>query len=334
MKARWPWVLLLVALLALGPQFLKSYQVYLLSLAAVYALAALGLNLLTGYAGQISLGHAGFLAIGGYSAALLQGKLAWPLWASLPAAGLLTALLGLVLVIPALRLSEIYLAIATLGFGVAVEQLLPQWAWTGGHQGFSIPRPELFGLALNSDLAFYYLILAVGLALVWIAANAVRAPLGRAFVAIRDNELAAQALGISLARTKSYAFLLSAFYTGIAGALYANLVGYLNVSTFNLGLSILLLSMIAVGGLASIPGSLLGAAFLGLLPQVLSGFSAWVPQFIYGAALLLVVIFMPYGIWGFLLQTVGRGRGLMRSARRLFPGPRADSGSAGGDDHA
>ena len=327
MKAGWLWTLLLVALLALGPQFMKDYQVYLLSLVIVYGLAALGLNLLTGYAGQISLGHAGFLAIGGYSAALLQAKLAWPLWGSLLAAGLLTALLGLLLVIPALRLAEIYLAIATLGFGVAVEQLLPQWAWTGGHQGLSVPRTKLFGLTLSSDLAFYYLILIVVLLLVWLAANLVRAPLGRAFIAIRDRELAAEALGISLARTKSYAFLLSAFYTGIAGGLYANLVGYLNVSTFDLGLSILFLSMIAVGGLASIPGSLLGAAFLGILPQLLSGFSAWLPQLIYGAALLLVVIFMPYGIWGFLRQAAGRGRGLMRSARRLL-------GSSGGGDHA
>jgi len=190
-----------------------------------------------------------------------------------------------------------------------------------------VPRTKLFGLTLSSDLAFYYLILIVVLLMVWLAANLVRAPLGRAFIAIRDRELAAEALGISLARTKSYAFLLSAFYTGIAGGLYANLVGYLNVSTFDLGLSILFLSMIAVGGLASIPGSLLGAAFLGILPQLLSGFSAWLPQLIYGAALLLVVIFMPYGIWGFLRQAAGRGRGLMRSARRLL-------GSSGGGDHA
>lgn len=306
MSAKRIWPALGLLLLIVLPFALKNYQIYLLSLVAVNALAALGLNVLTGYAGQISLGHAGFMVLGGYAAALLQVKLGWPIWLSLPAAGLFTGVFGLLLVIPALRLSGIYLAIATLGFGVAVEQILPQWSWAGGHQGLRVPRPELFGLSLKPELSFYFVVLAVSLLLWWITRNAVRSALGRAFIAVRDRESAAEALGISLARTKAYAFLLSAFLTGVAGGLYGNLVGYLNVSTFGLWLSIQFLSMIAIGGLASLQGALLGAAFITLLPHLLSGYSQWVPQFVYGGALLGAVIFMPYGLWGTWLKLRGK----------------------------
>jgi len=287
-------------LLLLAPLFLSGYTLYLLSLAGVYVIATLGLNLLTGYAGQISIGHAGFLAIGAYSAALLLGRAGVPFWLGLPLAGLITGLAGLVLLVPALRLSAIYLAIATLGFGAAVYEILPRWPeLTGGHQGMRVATPAFFGLELDSDISLYFLSLALTVLMILMARNIVYSRLGRAFIAIRDKEPAAQALGISLPRYKAYAFFISAFYTGIAGGLYAYIVGYISPGEFDLGKSIYLFSMMALGGMASIPGSVVGALFLSFLPHWLSGFRG-LQQFIYGASLVLVVIFMPYGIWGFL----------------------------------
>lgn len=290
----------LLLLLLLAPLFLRGYTLYLLSLAGVYIIATIGLNLLTGYAGQISIGHAGFLAIGAYSAALLLDRAGIPFWLGLPLAGLITGLGGFILLIPALRLSAIYLAIATLGFGAAVYEIIPRWSsLTGGHQGMHVATPSLFGLKLESDVSLYFLALAVTLLMILIARNTVYSQLGRAFIALRDHEAAAQALGISLPRYKAYAFFISAFYTGIAGGLYAYIVGYISPGEFDLGKSIYLFSMMALGGMASLPGSVLGALFLTFLPHWLSGFRG-LQQFIYGAALVLVVIFMPYGFWGFV----------------------------------
>ncbi len=290
----------LLLLLALAPLFLRGYTLYILSLASVYVIATLGLNLLTGYAGQISIGHAGFLAIGAYAGALLLDRAGTPFWLGLPIAGFITGLAGLILLIPALRLSAIYLAIATLGFGAAVYEILPRWpALTGGHQGMRVPKLSLFGLSLATDTGLYLLALAVTLSMILIARNIIRSRLGRAFIAIRDREAAAQALGISLPRYKAYAFFISAFYTGIAGGLYAYVVGYISPGEFDLAKSIYIFSMMALGGMASIPGSVVGALFLTFLPQWLSGFRG-LQQFIYGAALVMVVIFMPYGIWGFV----------------------------------
>jgi branched-chain amino acid transport system permease protein len=290
----------MILLLALVPLFVKSFTLYILSLACVYVIATLGLNLLTGYAGQLSIGHAGFLAIGAYAAALLLAKLGVPFWLSIPLAGIIAGLTGFILLIPALRLTAIYLAIATLGFGVAVSEVLPRWpTLTGGHQGMRVPKPELFGLVLDSDMELYYVALFVVLIMILLARNIVNSKLGRAFVAIRDGEAAAQACGISLAKYKAYAFFISAFYTGIAGGLYAYVVGYISPAEFDLAKSIYLFMMMALGGIASIPGSVVGALFLTFLPEWLSGFRG-LQQFIYGAALVGVVIFMPYGIWGFV----------------------------------
>ena len=331
MNARRVWMILgLLALVAL-PFLLKSYQVYIAGLVGISAMAALGLNVLTGYAGQVSLGHAAFLALGGYGAAVIQTQLGVPIWVSVPVAGVVTSLFGLILVIPALRLSEIYLAIATLGFGVAVQQLIPQWSLLGGSQGLSVGRESVLDMWLDAEATlgpltftprvnFYFVILAFSLVLWWATRNVLHSGLGRAFVAVRDRELAAESLGISLARTKTYAFLLSAFLTGVAGALQANLVGYLNAGTFGLAMSIEYLAIIAIGGLASMPGALLGAAFITLLPHLLSEFSQWVPQFIHGAALLAAILFMPYGLWGAFLRLKGRSRDWMTSARKLLGG--------------
>lgn len=289
-----------LSLLALAPLFLRSYTLYILNLAGVYVVATLGLNLLTGYAGQLSIGHAGFLAIGAYSAALMVAKLGLPFWLAIPLAGLLTGLTGFILLVPALRLTAIYLAIATLGFGAAVAEILPRWtALTGGYQGMKVPKAVLFGLTLDSDVELYYLALIIVIFMILLARNIVHSKLGRAFIALRDQERAAQALGISLTRYKAYAFFISAFYTGIAGGLYSFVVGYISPGEFDLAKSLFIFMMMALGGMASLPGSVLGALFLTFLPHWLSGFRG-LQQFIYGAALVLVVIFMPYGFWGFV----------------------------------
>ncbi len=325
-RRRWLIWLLLLGLLLLAAPLARGYTLYVWALAGVYVIAAIGLNLLTGYAGQISLGHAGLLAIGAYGSALLVTKLGWPLALSIPAAGLLTGLVGLVLLIPALRLTAIYFAIATLGFGAAVAQLLPNWSGlTGGHQGLRVPK---MALAAGSDAERYALMALATMLMIALAYNLVRSHLGRAWLAMRDHEPAAQALGIYPPELKAYAFVASAFFTGIAGGLYAHLVGYISPGDFHLGISITLFAMIAVGGFATVPGAVLGAVFLSLLPHWLSA-TRELSQILYGVALVAVVVFLPYGIWGQLLvgyyrlrfseeRWAERGRALLARLQRAL----------------
>jgi branched-chain amino acid transport system permease protein len=293
-------------IVALLPIILPGYWTYQLSLAGVNILAALGLNLLTGYAGQISLGHAGFLAIGSYLASLITASLGGNgFWLALPFAGIITGITGLILFVPALRLGTIYLAIATLGFGAAVSQVLIRLSVvTNTYEGIHTPTPALGVLELDRNIMMYVITAIVVFFLVWVAQNVVGSKLGRSFIAIRDKELAAEAMGINLPRYKAYAFVLSALYTGIAGALHAHIVGITQAEVFHLGTSIQLFSMIVLGGLASIPGSILGALFLSLLPELLKlivtsqNYYNVIYGVLYGGLLVLVIIFMPYGIWG------------------------------------
>lgn len=289
-----PWILLGLGIAA--SFLLPNYYLYLLSLAGVWAIAALGLNLLTGYAGQISIGHAGFVAIGAYTSALLTLNTGAPFWIALPVAGMVSAIVGLALGLPALRLSGPYLAIATLGFVVAVEQVFDKWsAVTGGFQGLKAPRPAFGPLEIADDRGLYALTLILAAAMTWLAINLVNSSVGRVFVALRDSEPAAQAAGVSLTRFKVLAFAVSAFYGGVAGSLYAHLVGFISPPDFNLTVSIFLVSVIVVGGLASIPGTLVGAIFLTLFFQRLSGLRD-LRSVIYGLGLILVVVFLPGGL--------------------------------------
>ena len=297
---RWILWIALIALLALAPLVMKSYNLYLLNLAAVNVIAALGLTLLTGYTGQLSIGNAGFLAIGAYGAALLANHFGFPFWAAIPAAGLISGLGGFLLLIPALRLTTIYLSIATLAFGTAVAEALPRWAAvTGGYQGMRVPRAEFLGLNVQNDTALFYLALMITVLMLLVARNLVRSRVGRAFIAIRDKPAAAQACGVSITRYKALAFFVSALFTGIAGGLYAYVVGYISPAEFGLGRSINLFIMIALGGMASLPGPVIGAVFLTFLPHWLSGIRG-LQDVIYGAALIGVVVFMPFGVWGFV----------------------------------
>ncbi|MER3460605.1 MAG: branched-chain amino acid ABC transporter permease [candidate division GAL15 bacterium] len=293
----WLGVVLLGVGLALMPLLAPRYVVYVATMAAVHTLVAVGLNLLVGYAGQISLGHAGFFAVGAYTHGLVLTRLGWGFWPAFAAAAVVSLLFGYGVGVPALRLSGPYLAVATMAFGLAVHQVLVNWeALSGGRSGLFLPEVRLLGGSLKDERMLYGVVVAVTVLLVLAAARLVRSYVGRAFVAIRDSDVAAELSGVDLTRYKTLAFALSALYTGVAGALLGHVVGFLEPQLFTLFESVYFLSLVVVGGLASITGSVLGAVLLTLLPQVLSGVGEAL-NVLYGAAVILVLRFEPGGLY-------------------------------------
>jgi len=287
----------LLALAAYSQLIAGDYAVYLLMNVALFVIAAVGLNLLVGFTGQISLGHAAFLALGAYGHIVVYRQGA-PLVVGIAVGATLAGLFGLLVGIPALRLKGPYLAIATLGFQVTVDQVLGRWdAVTGGRMGLGVPAPELFALSLAEPRVYCALCLLAATAVVVAVRNLTRSRVGRAFVAIRDNDTAAEAMGVGLVKYKTMAFALSAFITGLAGALYAHLVDRINPSTFNLVMSIELLVMVLIGGLGSVLGSVLGASFLVLLPHLFSSLRDY-QSILVGAILIGVLLFEPMGMRG------------------------------------
>ncbi|MEI6545993.1 MAG: branched-chain amino acid ABC transporter permease [Burkholderiales bacterium] len=302
------WYGALLLLLAGAPALMSHYLLGEVSLVLIWLVGGLGMMLLTGFTGQVSLGHAAFVGIGAYAHAYLL-KLGVPLLVSMPLAGLLAALVGVMVGIPALRLHGMYLAIATLSMATIVEQVFVRWeSVTGGFSGFAMPVPSLFGQALDGPIGFYYLCLCVALGLFAFAVNLLRAPTGRAWIALRDSEIAAQSMGVHLASAKVSAFALSAFYCGIMGALFAHKVGFLAPDAFSPTLSIQLLMLVLVGGMGSLHGAVFGAVFIVMLPTGLSFVRDWLPQSIarqpslevglYGLLLAMFVLFEPLGING------------------------------------
>jgi len=288
----------LAAVAALGwPLVAPKYLVFLGTLVAVNAVVAIGLNLLSGYTNQLSFGHAGFLAIGAYVAALVTLQIpALPVPLTLLVAGLATALVGLALGIPCLRLEGLYLAMATLAFGFVVTEAITNLDWlTRGNDGLRVPLARLGPWTLDTDAARYYLAVAVAAAMILAALNVAATRTGRAFLAIRTSEIAAQASGINAAAYKTIAFVLSAFYTGVAGGLFAFVVGFLSPDAFDVFLSVDYVAMIIVGGLGSVPGSIAGAALLTVLNDSLAGFQSYRPL-IFGTLLILSLLFMPGGV--------------------------------------
>lgn len=292
-------LLIVLAAVVLGlPHFADNYVIYIGSRLCVYILVALGLNILVGYAGQISLGHAAFFAIGAYTSAVLAESLHWPFVLCVLSAAAFTALIGYLVGLPCLRLSGLYLAMATLGFTLIVQELLLQLAViTHGSEGMSVPPARLAGLVFDTESRKYYLVVAVTVGMFLVARNLIRGRTGRAFLAIRDNERAAEAMGVNLARYKTIAFAISALYTGLAGALSAFLVGFLDPQEFSFFLSVQFITIIILGGLASLLGSVLGAAFLIILPEFLAGLDVW-QALVYGVIMVLTIIFMPFGLSG------------------------------------
>lgn len=302
------WYVALGVALLLAPFVFDEFYIGEITSVFVYAIAGIGLMLLTGFTGQVSLGHAAFLGIGAYANAYFQTK-GIPFLVAVPLSGLLAAAVGVIVGLPALRMSGIYLTIATLAFAQIIEQVFIRWeSVTGGFGGMSVPKPVLLGYQLDGEIPFYFLTLVILLGVLLAAINLLRSPTGRAWVAIRDSEIAAQSMGVNLAIYKTSAFGMSAFFTGLAGALFAHKIGYLAPDIFTILLSIQLLLMVVVGGLGSLHGAIYGAVFVILLPLAISILRDYLPINIarqpglepglFGLILVLVILFEPFGIYG------------------------------------
>ena len=317
------WVLFGAAACVL-PFLLTNYRTFQAALVLVYAIALVGLNILTGYNGQISLGHGAFYAIGAYCAAILMDQAGLPYWATIPIAGAVCLLTGFLFGLPALRLEGLYLALATFALGVSMPQLLKSRLlekWTGGVQGIVIPKPDppaflsALGIRLNQDQWLYFFVLAIAAGMFSFARNLLRGRVGRALIAIRDHHAAAEVMGIDTALHKSLAFGVSAMYTGVAGALGAIAVQFVAPDSFGIFLSITFLVGIVVGGLASISGALYGALFIQFVPNIADEISKAAPWAIFGVFLIGFVYLMPAGAAGavrLLLARLG-GKNLSQS---------------------
>ena len=292
------------------PFFLKDFKVFQLTQVMVYALAILGLNLLTGFNGQFSLGHSAFYAIGAYTAAILMDQFSVPYYATLPVAGAICLVAGFLFGLPALRLEGLYLALATFALAVAMPQILkfgPLEHWTGGVQGIVILKPDApFGLPLSQDQWLYYFTLAVLLAMFVCAWNLVRGRTGRAMVAIRDNPIAARSMGINAALYKSWTFGVSALYTGVAGALGAIVIQFVAPDSFTFLLAVSFLVGGVVGGITSIPGAVVGGFFVVFVPNIAEEISKGLSWAVYGAILILVIYVMPTGAAGVVRLAAAR----------------------------
>jgi len=323
------WMLIgLLLLFGVIPFISSAYMLYIINMIGIYAIAAIGLNLLIGYTGQISLGHGAFFGVGAYTAAILATRAGFPFWAALPAAGFMTAAVGMVFGLPSVRLKHLYLCIATLAGQFIIEYVIVQWeTLTGGASGIVVANTTLFGLDLGNDRTFFYVIFVCLVFLTWVAVNLVRTRFGRAFIAIRDNDRAAEGMGVPIFQYKLLSFAISSFFAGIGGALYAYYMMCITPEPFNLWLSIEFIAMIIIGGLGSIPGSVFGAIFIVGLNEVLSSATTYLMnigasagaaitiaplrEFVFGLAIILFIIFEPKG-----LAEVWR---IVRSNFRLWP---------------
>jgi branched-chain amino acid transport system permease protein len=299
-----------VGLIGLPFVVTNDYQLRLATFIAINALAAIGLNLVKGFAGQISVGQHGLCAVGGYASAMLSVTLAWPVWLSIPAAVLIAVMAGLVIGLPSLRIQGAYLAIATLAFAESLRIVLNASDWAGASLGIShVPPLGIGGYVFDTPRAFYYAVMAITWFGVWISYNIVRSSLGRALLAIRDDPLVASVAGIELRRYKLIAFSLSAVYGGLAGALQGHVNGFVHPENYTLSLMVMLMLMIVVGGLGSIGGSIIGAIIVTTLFDLTRGYVE-IQMILFASILILSVLFLPGGV-------VTLFRGETRWIRRL-----------------
>jgi branched-chain amino acid transport system permease protein len=292
------------------PFVLSSYRVFQFNLVLVYAIVLLGLNMLTGFNGQISLGHGAFYAIGAYVAAVLMDYWGVPYWMTVPAAGVICFVAGFLFGLPALRLHGHYLALATFALGISMPQILKYKGleeWTGGVQGIVIVKPQVpFGLNISQDQWLYLFTLIVALLMFWLAWNLLRGRIGRAMVAIRDHPIAAEAMGVDVAAVKTLTFGVSALYAGVGGALGAIVVQFVAPDSFVALVSITFLIGIVIGGLASISGVIYGAVFIQFVPNIADDISKAAPWAVYGLFLLAFIFLAPGGIAGFMRVLWGK----------------------------
>ncbi len=303
-------IIVVIVLIAGFPFLANNYQLTLANQVGIFAIAAIGLNILTGFTGQISLGTGGFMAIGAYGSGLLVTHLGLPWWLTIPIASLVTAAVGAIFGLPSLRLKGLYLAIATLAAQQIIEWAIVRSPLTGGVEALVIPSPRLFGIRMSTDFNFYWIILLFLILTILFAVNLFRSKIGRAFIAIRDQDIAAEVMGVNIFRYKLLAFATSSFIIGAAGALLAQYRGIVNYERFTIETSISVLAMIIIGGMGSVSGSIYGAILITLLPAILSNLGSSlggsIPQmatimpFIqkgsFGLVIILFLIFEPEGI--------------------------------------
>ncbi|MCS6845713.1 MAG: branched-chain amino acid ABC transporter permease [Caldilineales bacterium] len=304
-------LLVFVAFLIIFPFLASRYWLNLANQIAIATISAIGLNILVGYTGQISLGQGAFMAVGAYSAGIFAARFGLPIYLNVPLACLITAAVGVFFGLPSLRLKGLYLAMATLAAQVIVEWIITHWtSLTGGTEALVMPAPTLFGQRLNTDFRFYWIAVSMALLTALFAANLFRSRVGRAFVAIRDQDIAAEVIGVDVFRYKLLAFAISSFIAGLAGALLANYRTIISWERFTIETSIFYLAVIIIGGLGTINGSFFGAAFMTLLPAFINnlgralqttapavaGLLPAVQQAIFGLAIILFLVLEPEGL--------------------------------------
>ena len=307
-RTRIAWAALLIAAVLL-PFFFSSYRVTQFTLVLAYAVAALGLNLLLGYSGQISLGHGAFFALGAYVTAILVAKSGWPHLATVPVAAAICAAAGFAVGIPALRLHGLYLALVTLGLAVATPQLIKRFEpLTGGTQGLAAPSPTVPGFLsfLADDQYLYLLNLVILVPMFVLAAGIVRGRVGRALVTVRDNPIAAKTFGVDIAAYKTRAFALSAAYAGIGGSMFTITVGFVAPESFGFALSFSFLAAVVVGGLATVAGAIFGALFIEFVPVYAADVNEALAAVIYGGVLILFMYVLPTGVVGLARRVKAR----------------------------
>jgi len=304
------WLLVLAALLAVFPFVASQYWLYLACLVAINVIAATGLNILTGYTGLVSLGQAAFMGVGAYTVAVLERRWGTPFLLNLLAGGAVAMVVGMVFGVPSLRVKGLYLAIATIAASFILHFIFANWtAVTGGTAGLTVPPANVFGLPLDSEFRSYWMIVPIAVLMVLGAANLFRTRIGRAFIAIRDRDISAEVLGIPLLRYKLLSFGIASFYAGVAGGLWAYFFRSVTPESFPLIMSIFFLACIIVGGMGTILGSILGAAFMTLVPEALKLVFGWLPNaeamavhlapvrtMVFGALIVGFLIFEPHGL--------------------------------------
>jgi len=327
-KTHWALFIGLLILLFTAPLYFNNYWLGVSNLIGITIIAALGLSILVGYCGQLSIGHAGFIAVGAYTAAILTNRLELPFLVGLICAGFTAGIIGLIFGIPSVRVKGFYLAITTIAAQFIIIWVINHWsAVTGGFVGIKVPYASIGGFVFNTDARQFYLVMTIAVLCTFFAKNLARTRVGRAFIAIRDNDLAAEVMGINLLYYKLLAFFIGCFLAGIAGSLLAHWIGFMNAEQFSLAESILYIGMIIIGGLGTTLGPILGVVFIRLLQQVLTvevvpflegtftafpaGFATGVTPLLFGLVIILFLILEPRGLahrWA-----------LFKSAYRLWP---------------
>jgi len=328
MRTKTHWALFIgsLVLLLTSPLYLGNYWLGVANLIGITLIAATGLNLLVGYCGQLSIGHAGFIAVGAYTSAVLTNRFELPFLVGLVCAGLMAGFIGLIFGLPSARVKGFYLAITTIAAQFIIIWVINHWSLTGGFVGIKVPYASIAGFEFRSETSQFYLIMGIAALCIFFAKNLARTKIGRAFIAIRDNDLAAEVMGINLLYYKLLAFFIGCFMAGIAGSLLAHWIGFLNAEQFSLTESILYIGMIIIGGLGTTIGPIFGVVLIRLLQQILtvifvpflestnilpSGFATGVTPMLFGLVIILFLILEPRGLahrWV-----------LLKSAYRLWP---------------